>query len=60
MWSTASSTGLQGTEILQQVLINSPWYALLILSTKMKISCHMLSKVLVEEAIQLLQDWGQK
>lgn len=60
MWSAVSSTGLHGTEILEQVLINSPQYAVLILNTKMKIGCHTLSRALVEEAIQLLQDWSQK
>lgn len=45
----------QACKELEQVLINSPWYALVILNTKMKISCHMPSRVIMEEAVQLLQ-----
>lgn len=60
MWSVAFSTGSQETEILEQAPINSPWYALLVWNAKMKIRRHMLSSALVEEAIQLSQDWSQK
>lgn len=60
MWSAAFSTGSQETEILEQAPINSPWYALLVWNAKMKIRRHMLSSALVEEAIQLSQDWSQK
>lgn len=44
------------TWYMVKVLINNPWYALLILNTNMKISCHLVSRVLVQEDINLLQD----
>lgn len=59
MGFAGSSTCLQGTEIPDQVMINSPWYTLLILDTTIKLAvtkvvCHMFARALMEEVVQLL------